>query len=235
MEVNPLVNYKYSPKRTLKEKEAAQVSAREAYPELDWKALEALLDEKKPPVRIPVKLAYYLGLRREEILGLRFGDINWEKGYLEIKNTVTKVYEVVEEENTKSEASRRKLDLPPRMMKLLLEVKKKYEATLGRECCDTDYVYGREDGSKYYPDTPDKQLKKFLKWYNLKPVGLHELRHTCCTRMITKGIDIKTVQGIMGHKDPRMTMGVYAHFVTDNVKNALALLEGEEDVVSKAS
>ena len=54
----------------------------------------------------------------------------------------------------------------------------------------------------------------------LPPVGLHELRHTFCTFLISAGIDLKTVQDMMGHSDSRMTMELYAHVVEENKKAA---------------
>ena len=109
------------------------------------------------------------------------------------------------------------------MKEFLLGIKREqddYRSLLGSEYCETDHVYVRYDGKQYYPDTVNKQLKKFLKKHNLPLVGLHELRHTFCTFLISAGIDLKTVQDMMGHSDSRMTMELYAHVVEENKKAA---------------
>ena len=113
-------------------------------------------------------------------------------------------------------------DLPfdEQIKKFLEYVKKRQElnkARLGDEYTDTGYVHVKENGKPYYPDVITKQLRKFLVKHQLEPVSLHELRHTFCTVMIAAGKDAKTVQQLMGHADPRMTMGLYAHKVDDKV------------------
>ena len=71
--------------------------------------------------------------------------------------------------------------------------------------------------AKYYPDVVTKQRKRFLAKHNLAYVDLHGLRHTYCTMLIAAGVDAKTVQQLMGHSDPRMTMKLYAHKVDEKV------------------
>lgn len=236
LKYDPLVNYRYNPKRkTIEDKSASDVRKRTAYSKADCiKLLNAIKADPQVPVRIPILLALKLGLRREEILGLRFSDINWEESYMDIQNTVTKVIEVVEEEKTKSAASCRRLYFDASMKEFLWSVKEKqdfYKSVLGPEYEDTDHVYVRDDGRQYYPDTVNKQLKKFLKKHKLTPVGLHELRHTYCTFLIASGADIKTVQAAMGHSDSRMTVELYAHIVDEKKKS----ISGAVDEYLKAS
>ena len=214
----------------MEEKTASNVRKRKAYTKEECKLLlEAVERDKKAPVCTAILLALKLGLRREEILGLRFRDINFEKNYMDITNTVTKVVEVVEEELTKSSASNRRLYFDDEMKAMLLEVKHRQDylkSVLGSEYQDTDHVYARDDGAMYYPDTVNKQLKKFLKKHKLPPVGLHELRHTYCTILIASGVDVKTTQAAMGHSDSRMTMEVYTHVVDDKKKSISSAIDG---------
>lgn len=230
LEFDPLVNYRYAPKKSVEEKTASNVRKRKAYTKEECKLLlEAVERDKKAPVCIAILLALKLGLRREEILGLRFRDINFDKNYMDITNTVTKVVEVVEEELTKSSASNRRLYFDDEMKAMLLEVKHRQDylkSVLGSEYQDTDHVYARDDGAMYYPDTVNKQLKKFLKKHKLPPVGLHELRHTYCTILIASGVDVKTTQAAMGHSDSRMTMEVYTHVVDDKKKSISSAIDG---------
>ena len=125
---------------------------------------------------------------------------------------------------TKSSASNRIHYLDDELVSFLKNIQKKqaqHKLDLGNAYLDTiRYVYVRDDGKTYYPDTVEKQLKKFLKKHGLPPVGLHELRHTYCSRLLTGGIDLTTVQHLMGHSDPRMTLGVYAHVSPEKAEQA---------------
>lgn len=228
--MDPLLNYRYAPKKSVEEKSLTNVKKRKAYTKEECNLLlEAMERDKKAPVCIAITLALKLGLRREEILGLRFRDINFEQNYMDIQNTVTKVVEVVEEEMTKSSASNRRLYFDDQMKQFLMDIKERQDylkSVLGSEYQDTDHVYARDDGGMYYPDTVNKQLKKFLKKHKLPPVGLHELRHTYCTFLIASGVDVKTVQAVMGHSDSRMTMEVYTHVVDDKKKAVCSAIDG---------
>lgn len=230
IEFDPLVNYRFAPKKSVEEKTATSARKRKAYTKDECKPLlEAVERDKKAPICIAILLALKLGLRREEILGLRFRDINFDENYMDITNTVTKVVEVVEEEMTKSSASNRRLYFDDEMRSFLLEIKNRQDylkSVLGSEYQHTDHVYARDDGAMYYPDTVNKQLKKFLKKHKLPPVGLHELRHTYCTILIASGVDVKTAQAVMGHSDSRMTMEVYTHVVDDKKKSVTSVIDG---------
>lgn len=219
--VDPLVNYKYKPKRKNKDTATAK---RKAYSKEECKALmKAISKEPDSPVAVPVMLALHLGLRREEILGLRWADIDMDQRIVRVQNTITKVYAVVEEENTKSVSSMREIPFDNKMWRFLNYVKRNQannKMLLGAEYEDTGYVHVKANGKPYYPDVITKQLKRFLARNYLAPVNLHELRHTYCTMLIAANLDAKTVQYLMGHSDPRMTMGLYAHKVDDKVLEA---------------
>ena len=135
---------------------------------------------------------------------------------------------MVEEENTKSVAGGRTVPIDDWTLNYLINLKATQEANrevLGSDYVVSDYVYVRVDGKRYYPDTPDKQLKKFLKRNNLNKIVLHELRHTFCTMLIARGVDPKTVQAIMGHEDSRMTIDLYSHIVEEKIFSATDAVE----------
>lgn len=222
LQKDPIAGYRFKPRArqipdSSRKKQALSVDACN-------RLMAAMAADTDAPVCVPIMLALHLGLRREEILGLRFRDIDFSAKTLHIQNTRTKVYEIVEEENTKSSASNRILYLDDELVSFLKNVQKKqaqHKLDLGDAYMDTiGYVYVRDDGKTYYPDTVEKQLKKFLKKHSLPPVGLHELRHTYCSRLLTGGIDPTTVQHLMGHSDPRMTLGVYAHVSPEKAEQA---------------
>lgn len=222
LQQDPIAGYRFKPRArqipdSSRKKQALSV-------DVCNRLMAAMAADTDAPVCVPIMLALHLGLRREEILGLRFRDIDFSAKTLHVQNTRTKVYEIVEEENTKSSASNRILYLDDELVSFLKNVQKKqaqHKLDLGDAYMDTiGYVYVRDDGKTYYPDTVEKQLKKFLKKHSLPPVGLHELRHTYCSRLLTGGIDPITVQHLMGHSDPRMTLGVYAHVSPEKAEQA---------------
>lgn len=226
LQKDPIADYRFKPRArqapdSSRKKQALSVDACN-------RLMAAMAADADAPVCVPFMLALHLGLRREEILGLRFRDIDFSAKTLHVQNTRTKVYEIVEEENTKSFASNRILYLDDELVIFLKNVQKKqaqHKLDLGDAYLDAiGYVYVRDDGKTYYPDTVEKQLKKFLKKRGLPPVGLHELRHTYCSRLLTGGIDLTTVQHLMGHSDPRMTLGVYAHVSPEKAEQARGAL-----------
>ena len=161
-------------------------------------------------------------------MGLRYSDIDFKKKVVRVCNTVTNVVNVVEEENTKSVAGGRTVPIDNWTLNYLQNLRKVQEGNrevLGAEYHVNDYVYVKFDGSRYYPDTCDKQLKKFLKRNNLNKIVLHELRHTFCTMLIARGVDPKTVQAIMGHEDSRMTIDLYSHIVEEKIFSATDAVE----------
>lgn len=227
---NPIVDYRYIPKRlTLEEKQAEKKTKRRAYTKDEIKAMMAAIEkENYAPATIPVVLSLRIGLRREEILGLCYSHIDFEKKVVRVCNTVTNVVKIIEEENTKSVAGGRTVPIDNwtlNYLKNLRAVQALNKENLGSEYKVSDYVYVRADGGRYYPDTCDKQLKKFLKRNNLNKICLHELRHTFCTMLIASGKDLKTVQAIMGHEDSRMTVELYAHTVEEKIISAADAVE----------
>ena len=222
LQQNPIAGYRFKPRA----RQAPDSSRKKQTLSVDAcnRLMAAMAADADAPVCVPIMLALHLGLRREEILGLRFRDIDFSAKTLHVQNTRTKVYEIVEEENTKSSASNRILYLDDELVSFLKKIQKKqaqHKLDLGDAYMDAiGYVYVRGDGKTYYPDTVEKQLKKFLKKHGLPPVGLHELRHTYCSRLLTGGIDLTTVQHLMGHSDPRMTLGIYAHVSPEKAEQA---------------
>ena len=219
---NPVMDYKYVPSRkTLEEKQSEKKVKRRAYSKDEIKAImKAIEKENYAPATIPIVCSLRLGLRREEILGLRYSDIDFNKKIVRVCNTVTNVVKIVEEEDTKSVASGRTVPIDDWTLNYLLNLRMVQEGNrevLGAAYHQSDYVYVKSDGGRYYPDTPDKQLKKFLKRNNLNKIVLHELRHTFCTMLVASGQDPKTVQSIMGHEDSRMTVDLYAHTVEEKI------------------
>lgn len=173
--------------------------------------------------------AYY-GLRRSEILGLKWQAIHWEKGTISIQHTVVRVSTVMAEDATKTQAGSRELNLFDTARSCLLQVKRQqeeYRAFFGTEYKNKDgYVFTWEDGHPYDPNYISHLFTKAMTEYGRPEITLHKLRHTCRSLLINKGWDLKKPQYWLGHSDASTTLNIYSHF------NRQRLNESQNDLNS---
>lgn len=230
---NPVGDFQYKPKRNSKQDQELKVTERKAYNKQQCLALEKAIEKEiDTPIVIAIVLAYKLGLRREEILGLRFRDFLYtqdqSKGAVTVVNTVTRVTKIVEEEDTKSRAGARTIPLDAWTVKYIKALKERYAKMkeFDPKWDNNGYVFVRDDGNRYYPTSVTKLLSNFLKRNNLEKITLHELRHTFCTNAIASGVDATTVQYLMGHEDSRMTMDLYSHPSLEKILGCAEQLHG---------
>lgn len=159
--------------------------------------------------------AYY-GLRRSEILGLKWSAIHWEKGTISIRHTVVRVTTIMAEDATKTQAGFRELNLFDTARSCLLQVKQQqdeYKAFYGKEYANQGgYVFTWEDGHSYDPNYISRLFTKAMTEYGRPEITLHKLRHTCCSLLINKGWDLKKLQYWLGHSDASTTLNIYSHF-----------------------
>ena len=221
---NPLADFKYSPKGC----KSSDTKKRALSAEEIENLYEAIDSDFQQPVVLPILLALECGLRREEILGLKYASVSLGDNSLEVKDTVTKIVSVVRSEKTKTEAGMRTVYFSERTKKaieLFASKKERNKLLLKEGYNECDYVYVTEEGNAYYPDSVTKQLSRFLKKHKLASFSLHELRHTYCTMLFQAGFDMKTAQYLMGHKDIRMTMDLYNHAIPEKAQYSKDLVE----------
>jgi integrase len=166
-------------------------------------------------------LGLYYGLRRSEILGLRWKDIDFDNDTIEIKNTIVKQTTIVEQEKTKSRASARTLFIVPETREFLLSLKRKQmenSLLLGLGYHRSDYVCVKADGKRYHPAYVSKRFGELLKKFGLPHIRLHELRHSAASILLRSGLSVKQVQEFMGHEKPNLVLELYAHLTADDKK-----------------
>lgn len=172
-----------------------------------------------------IYLTFMYGLRREEVMGLRWCDVDFLNNMIYIRHTVVANGIVMRKNKTKTASSRREYPLLTDIRDMLMDIKNRqmqYKKTFGNCYTDSGYVFAREDGKAYYPDYPSKRLQKIIKRYDLPPVTFHELRKSCVTMLlIEKGRSMKEVSEWVGHSDISVTMKIYAQ-ITKNRKQDLA-------------
>jgi integrase len=181
--------------------------------------LEALKDEPLYPL---IKTTAVYGLRRSEVLGLKWDSVDFENGTLTIKHTVSKVSKTVEKDKTKNASSRRSFPLLPDIRNLFLEIKKQENENrklFGKEYAGNDYIFKWDDGRPYAPDFVSQKFDKLLKQYGFPHIRFHELRHSCASVLIAMGFNLKDVQEWLGHSDIKMTANIYSHLDVTRKQN----------------
>jgi integrase len=160
-------------------------------------------------------LALTTGLRRGEILGLRWQDIDLEKGSLQVRRTlVYMAHHGFKEGEPKTEASKRKIVLP----QFVIEVLKKHrtmqlEARLkmGTAWIDRDLVFPNKHGNFLTPASLASQFTRLLKDAGLPHMRFHDLRHNTATLLLSMGVSMKVIQELLGHSSFSTTANIYSH------------------------
>lgn len=176
--------------------------------------LAAACDEPLYPL---IRTAIVYGLRRSELLGLKWDSVDFDNNALHIRHTVVKVTEVVEKDKTKSKSSRRSFPLLPEMREMFLAIKeeqKQNRKLFGKGYVKTDYVFCWSDGRPFSPDYVSQRFGEILKKYGFPHIRFHELRHSCASVLINQGYSLKDVQEWMGHSDIGVTANIYGHLET---------------------
>jgi len=182
-----------------------------------------------------VHIAAYYGLRRSEVLGLRWSDINFENGIIEVKNKITEAlnengnYELIIEEKLKTQSSRRTLPLIPHIADMLKSEHKKqqYYKELCGNCYDNDfegYICRRTMGDIIRPGYFSDHFDWVLKKNGLRKIRLHDLRHTCASLMLKNGVPMKQIQEWLGHSSFATTANCYSHLDYNSKLNSATVI-----------
>lgn len=173
------------------------------------------LAEKYPRMFGVGFLGAYYGLRRSEILGLKWSAIDFNKKTMQINHTVIRQKTIRRQDTTKTVAGKRELALSENAEKMLMNLLKEQEANKAffkDAYIHSDYIFTKEDGELYRPDYLTKIIKKALTEFGRPELSLHKLRHSCATLLFDKGWDYKKVQYWLGHTDIQTTMNIYVHY-----------------------
>jgi integrase len=168
------------------------------------------------------------GLRRGEIAGLRWADVDLEGRTLSIANNRVDAGGMAVENDPKSAMSRRTLPLPDRLMSVLKAAKAR-QATerlaLGADGGAWEYVVCNEAGLPYHPQVLSRYWQDAIKAAGLRPIKLHAARHTAATHMHLQGIPVAVIAAWIGHKDASLTLRLYAHSQDPALKAAGATFD----------
>jgi integrase len=168
------------------------------------------------------------GLRRGEVAGLRWADVDLKAKTLSIVNNRVSAGGTTVENDPKSAMSRRTLPLPDRLVSVLKAAKARQAAerlALGTAVGAFDYVVSNEAGEPYNPAVLSRYWRDTVKRAGVRHIKLHAARHTCATLMHLSGVPVAVIAAWIGHKDASLTMRLYAHSQDDALKAAGATLD----------
>ncbi len=172
-------------------------------------------------------VAVMLGMRRSELVGLRWEDLDLDKGLLRVRRSLQRVDGELQVFPTKTTRSRRTMPLPASVTAALREHKGRQEderATAAR-WQDTGYVFVSRVGTPVDPDNFSRLFQGLCERAGLRRVRLHDLRHTCVSLLLALGEHPRVVMEIAGHSAIDMTMNVYGHVNLDAQRTALSRLD----------
>ena len=159
---------------------------------------------------------YYLdlatGLRRGELLGLKWTDVDLDRGVLKIQRAISRQNGKVVEAPLKTKNAYRTLPLSADAIDVLMQQR--------RKTGNSEWVFPSPIGGPMSPDSVLHMLHRVLKRAGLPKVRFHDLRHTFATLALQNGVDIKTVSGMLGHFSAGFTLDTYAHVTTSAKREA---------------
>jgi len=157
------------------------------------------------------------GLRRGEICGLKWSDVDFNSGTIKIMRSVSVTKGGISIGDTKTDAGVRKIVMPPSVTSLLFEKRKDAVS----EWIFPNYM---NPSAPLHPASAYRKLRTILKNIELPLIRFHDLRHTFATHAMHGGVDAKTLAGILGHTNASFTLDTYTHVTTDMQKNASAIV-----------
>jgi integrase len=176
---------------------------------------------KDDPMAIVIQLAAFYGLRRSEVLGLRWSSIDFVQSTLSINHKVTEgkvdgKMTIFTEDKLKTKSSFRTLPLIPCVRELLFAAKERqseYRSLFkGSYCRDyEDYICVDQMGKLFRPNYITDHFKLLLKQNELRKIRFHDLRHSCASLLLAQGISMKQIQDWLGHSTFNTTADIYSH------------------------
>lgn len=199
-------------------------------PERDVVALLSLIiDEAPQPLRLAVLLAMLCGLRLGEVGALRYMDVNWDAGTINISQALKyapgtgSFLEV-----PKTDAGERVITLPPTMLRILRDAM--WYDVIEEQDSEGKWKPGRwivhsRYGARVNKDTPSKWFRAFADANGYEGITFHDLRHIHASILLAKHVDLASVSARMGHSDPEVTLRVYADALPPNDQAAATTMD----------
>lgn len=182
------------------------------------------LDKESIKYKTMIMLFLYSGMRRGELCGLEWSDIDFKNNLVNIsKSSLYLPGKGIFDDTTKNKYSERVIHIPKCMTALLkeyLDYKMKFDNNFSK----SDKIFTGSNGKPIHPDAVTGWFHKFILKNKFPKISIHSLRHTNATLLIAKGTDIKTVANRLGHSSTSTTGNIYAHAIKSADAAAAGLL-----------
>ena len=170
------------------------------------------------------------GLRRGEIAGLMWSDVDFDAGTITVARSRVELGggpTTVLENEPKTKASRRTLPLDEGLLAVLRRASARYaqeKLALGAAHADSGYVACAEAGEPYTPGALTHLWRKLAKAAGVRPIRLHDVRHSCGTALHLRGVPLAVIAKWLGHANPAIAARIYAHSQDEALGAAAASL-----------
>lgn len=195
----------------------------------DLDMIHHLLDVAKgTDMYLPILLCVTAGLRRGELLALRWDNIDFKNNTLQVRSNMVRGEEDFIIKSPKTEAGVRDIRLGEEVMAVLREERKRYleDALMkGIGFQNLNFVIRQKDGSPIRPDSMSQKWRRFLEDNRLPSIRFHDLRHSNATALIQAGVNPRVVQQRLGHSDVNITLNTYTHVLPEMDIEAAAKLD----------
>lgn len=181
------------------------------------KQLLTLLQHSPAIYRRAITLLLLTGLRRSELMGLEWTDIDFVNHTMTIRRTSQYLpHQGIYTDKTKNRSSQRIMVISPQVIHILREQQdwqQRESQRLGEAWCNNDRIITNEDGTAMSPNRLSNWFYKFIRSTDLPPIHLHSLRHTYATLCIANGVPLTAVAAQLGHATVATTANIYAHAI----------------------
>lgn len=196
---------------------------------LNEQQLNILIDKSKDTkLYIPILIAIYTGMRRGEILGLKWENVDLKNGIIKIKQALYSTQNGLEFSTPKTESSNRNICIPEFLIKELKRYKTRQDKNklkYGNLYKDTGAICTLENGNLINPKSFSRDFHKLLENNNLPLIRFHDLRHTHASLLVKLGVQPKIISNRLGHSNISITMDLYSHVYTESDKSVANMFE----------
>jgi integrase len=162
-------------------------------------------------------MAIKTGMRKGELMGLKWTDLDWNRGTIRVQRQVQRVTgQGMVFMSPKTKAGRRSIALGEETLRILREhrTKQQFERDLaGTQWQDYDLIFPSSIGTPQSPSNLLRSFKSILKGAGLPVIRFHDLRHTAASLMLNQGVPAFVVSKILGHSKASTTMDIYGHLI----------------------
>jgi integrase len=173
-------------------------------------------------------VALGIGLRRGEALGLKWPDVDLNRGRLTVRRSLQRVDGKLTLHQTKTSTSERTIPLPQPLIRVLREHRQRQleeRFTAGAAWEDHNLIFCTAQGRPIEPRNINRTFTTLLRKATLRPIRLHDLRHSCATLLFAQGVEAATVQRILGHSSITVTTSTYVDVIEQVQHDALSKLD----------